>query len=147
MHYAHEQGVVHRDLKPANVLLTAAGTPKIADFGLAKCLDLDAGATGSTTVIGTPSYMAPEQAMGRGRAVGAPADVYALGVILYQMLIGRPPLVAPTPLETAPARRLRGARRAAIAAAQPAPRPGNDLPEVPAQGPGPALWHRGGAGR
>ncbi len=100
VHYAHEQGVVHRDLKPANILLTAAGTPKIADFGLAKCLDLDAGATGSAMLIGTPSYMAPEQAMGQGRTVGAPADVYALGVILYQMLIGRPPLVGPTPLET-----------------------------------------------
>ena len=100
VHYAHEQGVVHRDLKPANVLLTADGTPKIADFGLAKCLDLDAGATGSTTVIGTPSYMAPEQAMGQGRTVGPAADVYALGAILYQMLTGRPPLVGPTPLET-----------------------------------------------
>jgi WD40 repeat protein len=100
VHYAHEHGVVHRDLKPANVLLTADGTPKIADFGLAKCLDLEAGPSGSTAVVGTPSYMAPEQAMGRGRAVGAAADVYALGVILYQMLTGRPPLVAPTPLET-----------------------------------------------
>jgi WD40 repeat protein len=100
VHFAHEQGVVHRDLKPANILLTADGTPKIADFGLARCLDLDGGSTGTADVIGTPSFMAPEQAMGRGRAVGAAADVYALGAILYQMLTGRPPLVAPTPLET-----------------------------------------------
>ncbi len=115
VHAAHQHKVVHRDLKPANVLLAADGTPKIADFGLAKRLD-EAGRTQSGAVMGTPSYMAPEQAGGRTKEVGPPADVYALGVMLYEMLTGRPPFKAATVMETlqqvmkdepAPPRRLR----------------------------------------
>src|SRR4051812_36843535 len=99
MHAAHEKGVLHRDLKPANVLLTEDGTPKIGDFGLARKLD-EAGQTASGAVLGTPSYMAPEQAGGQRRATGPAADVYALGAILYECLTGRPPFLAATPLET-----------------------------------------------
>jgi hypothetical protein len=99
MHAAHQKGVVHRDLKPANVLLADDGTPKISDFGLAKMLG-EAGQTQSGAILGTPSYMAPEQAEGKGKAVGPAADIYALGAILYECLTGRPPFRAATPLDT-----------------------------------------------
>jgi tRNA A-37 threonylcarbamoyl transferase component Bud32 len=90
MHAAHQRGIVHRDLKPANVLLTGDGLPKITDFGLAKRLE-GQGQTQTGQVMGTPSYMAPEQAAGRTHEVGPPADVWALGTILYECLTGRPP--------------------------------------------------------
>jgi serine/threonine-protein kinase len=96
---AHDKHIIHRDLKPANVLLTEDGTPKVTDFGLAKRLD-EAGQTQSGTVVGTPSYMAPEQAAGKGKAIGPAADVYALGAVLYECLTGRPPFIAATALDT-----------------------------------------------
>ncbi|MEO8614194.1 MAG: serine/threonine-protein kinase, partial [Luteolibacter sp.] len=93
VHYAHRQGVVHRDLKPGNILLGAQGEIKIADFGIAKRLDGEGSMTLSGAVMGTPVYMAPEQAGGQSRKVGPAADVYSLGALLYHLLTGRPPFL------------------------------------------------------
>jgi truncated hemoglobin YjbI len=103
---AHAAGLVHRDLKPANVLLTADGAPKVTDFGLVKKLDgagpgqPAAGLTATGAILGTPSYMAPEQAGGRSKEIGPMCDIYALGAILYECLTGRPPFKAATRLDT-----------------------------------------------
>jgi eukaryotic-like serine/threonine-protein kinase len=100
MDYAHQRHIVHRDLKPANILLTSDGLPKITDFGLAKNLGEESGQTQSGSIMGTPSYMAPEQAQGRTRDVGPAADIYSLGAILYETLIGRPPFKGASVLDT-----------------------------------------------
>ena len=121
MHYAHERGIIHRDLKPANVLLHGRKAfldipedadrqpnewdfrrymPKITDFGLAKMLDRSTGRTASGDVVGTPSYMAPEQAQGKPYPISGTTDIYSLGAILYEMLTGKPPFLGPTPMDT-----------------------------------------------
>jgi len=100
MHFAHAHSILHRDLKPANVLLTSDGVPKITDFGLAKKLEGDSGQTKDGSIMGTPSYMAPEQARGEMKNLGPSADIYSLGAMLYEMLVGRPPFLGSSPFDT-----------------------------------------------
>jgi tRNA A-37 threonylcarbamoyl transferase component Bud32 len=100
IHAAHQAGIVHRDLKPANVLFDRDGTPKITDFGLAKRLEIEEAQTQTGQIMGTPSYMAPEQARGDVHAIGPPADIYALGALLYELLTGRPPFKGSSVMST-----------------------------------------------
>ena len=171
MHVAHERGIIHRDLKPANILLanvdiqssfvrsrdvdssslpadhwSRTTVPKIADFGLAKQVDDDSSQTRSGTILGTPSYMAPEQAAGKNREIGPGADIYSLGAILYELLVGRPPFRAGNPIDTIrqvidqepiPPRQLEP--RVPL-------RPRDDLPQMPGERPRTAVWNRRRAG-
>ena len=96
VHYAHQQGLLHRDLKPSNILIDAADQPRITDFGLAKQIKSDGERTVTGQVLGSPNYLAPEQAAGRHQEVGVPSDVYALGATLYYLVMGRPPFLGET---------------------------------------------------
>ncbi len=100
LEYAHQQGIVHRDLKPANVMIDAQGRAKLTDFGLAKRIQDTRDITGTGQVLGTPTYMSPEQAQGDSRRIGPASDIYGLGAVLFALLTGRPPFQAATPLET-----------------------------------------------
>jgi len=100
VHYAHEHGILHRDIKPGNILLDADGEPHLTDFGLARLVEQGSTVTGSLEVMGTPSYMAPEQAVGNNAAVGRATDVYGLGAVLYELLTGHAPFEGGTTYET-----------------------------------------------
>jgi WD40 repeat protein len=100
VHYAHQRGILHRDLKPTNILLDEKGEPHVTDFGLAKLVEDDSSLTKSAAVLGTPAYMAPEQAAGGAKQLTTAADIYSLGAVLYELLTGQPPFRAETALET-----------------------------------------------
>src|SRR5215470_4881776 len=100
VHYAHEHGILHRDIKPGNILLDAKSEPHLTDFGLARLVESESSVTQTLDVLGTPSYMAPEQAVGNNAAVGTTTDVYGLGAVLYQLLTGQPPFAGGTTYET-----------------------------------------------
>src|SRR5262245_10042190 len=100
VHYAHAHGILHRDIKPGNILLDAKGEPHLTDFGLARLVESESSVTHTLDVLGTPSYMAPEQAVGNNAAVSSVTDVYGLGAVLYQLLTGRPPFAGGTTYET-----------------------------------------------
>src|SRR5437016_416138 len=100
VHYAHEHGILHRDIKPGNILLDAKGEPSLTDFGLARLVEAESTVTRTKEVMGTPSYMAPEQAVGNNAAVSSATDVYGLGAVLYQLLTGHPPFAGGTTYET-----------------------------------------------
>ena len=100
VHYAHEHGILHRDIKPGNILLDRNREPHLTDFGLARLVEADSTVTGTLEVLGTPSYMAPEQAAGNNAAVSSNTDVYGLGAVLYQLLTGQPPFAGGTTYET-----------------------------------------------
>jgi formylglycine-generating enzyme required for sulfatase activity/tRNA A-37 threonylcarbamoyl transferase component Bud32 len=100
VHYAHEKGIIHRDLKPGNILLDEKGRPQITDFGLAKLTDSASGLTGTGQILGTPSYMPPEQALANFDQVGPASDIYSLGAVLYCLVTGRPPFQAASTIDT-----------------------------------------------
>src|SRR5207302_3256537 len=100
VHFAHEHGILHRDIKPGNILLDAKGEPHLTDFGLARLLETEGSVTQTLDVIGTPSYMAPEQAVGNNTGVSNATDVYGIGAVLYQLLTGHPPFAGGTTYET-----------------------------------------------
>ncbi len=129
--YAHERGIIHRDLKPANILLDTDGRPRITDFGLAKRTSHDVSLTATGQIIGTPSFMPPEQAAGKLEAIGPASDVYSLGAVLYAALTGHPPFQAATTLDTLNQVLEQEPVAPRTLNASLPQRSGNDLPEMP----------------
>ena len=134
IHYAHQKGVIHRDLKPGNVLIDGNGWPRVTDFGLAKQTKTDSGLTATGQVMGTPSYMPPEQAAGKTDQIDRRSDVYSLGAILYCLLTGRPPFQAANLMQTLKQVLERDPVPSAATQSRHRPRSGNNLPEVSAEG-------------
>src|SRR5262245_45371013 len=100
VHYAHEHGILHRDIKPGNILLDAEGEPHLTDFGLARLVEIESTVTRTLEVMGTPSYMAPEQAAGNNAAVSKATDIYGLGAVFYELLTSHPPVIRNRAVET-----------------------------------------------
>ena len=137
MRTAH--GVLHRDLKPSNILLDLEGVPHVTDFGLAKCVEVESSLTQTGLILGTPAYMAPEQASGSRRELTAAVDIYGLGAVLYKLLTGRPPFQAETPVRGSRTGPRSSACVNSLAQPRDRPQPRRDLLEMPRERSGPPL--------
>ena len=133
VHYAHEHGILHRDIKPGNILLDKNGEPHLTDFGLARLLDAQSSVTRTIDVLGTPSYMAPEQAAGETTKLSKATDVYGLGAVLYQLLTGQPPFAGGTTYETIRLLRDTEPRQPRLLNPKIDRELSHDLPEVPGE--------------
>ena len=147
VHYAHEHGILHRDIKPGNILLDENGEPHLTDFGLARLVEAESTVTGTLEVMGTPSYMAPEQAAGEHTKLGKATDVYGLGAVLYQLLTGHPPFAGGTTYETINLAARDRTAAAALVESENRSRAFHDLPEVPGERSKAPLLFRSRAGR